>query len=284
MKVRALSPLAGGFLILLISCSDGAKTDRDPSRHTTAQDPAGAAAQGAPPAIDALEESVRTHPRDADARTKLARALHTAGRTREALPHFEAAVEFAPSQRNLLDLGLAYGASSRIQEADATYRRLLELAPDHPVALHNLGNLFYLRGDYENSLSHYRKALEAKPGYVQAQLHIGDALKQLGQFRDAYLAFQQVLELEPKSSEDVTAFDSALYGMASLDIMMGAYDRAGVMLSELVQVNPEHESAHYALGQVLMHQGREAEAEREFELHARLLSLRERSGTAAMAE
>lgn len=220
----------------------------------------------------------------AQAKRALAIALHENRYYEAAVEHFEAAVEIEPSSRALLDLALGYTSAARLRDAERTYRRLLELEPANATALHNLGNLSYKWGDLEASIEYYRKSLVARPDYMLAQLHLAETLRHAGQFEESYRAYEGVLELEPRSSLDVQAYDDALYQLASLDIQMGAHERAGRLLVELLEANPEHPSANYALGQVLLTMGRTEEAARAFATHQRIRAAMKPDGPAAMGD
>jgi tetratricopeptide (TPR) repeat protein len=221
----------------------------------------------------ALWDAVSARPDDAEAQRDLAIRLHGAGRVAEALPHFEKVVALAPNARHLLDLALAYASASRAQDAEKTYRRLLALAPNDAIALHNMGNLAFNRGDAKAAADWYRKALAAKPDYILAQKHLADTLKKLGRYEEAYHAYERVLnDLEPKTAAELEAFDDSLYEMALLDLEMGATQRAADMLAQLVEASPENAQAHYAYSRALTALGRLDEARREIETHQRLTS------------
>ena len=181
-------------------------------------------------------------------------------------------MELRADPRSLLDLALAYNSISRIDDAVATYARLLELTPGNPLALHNLGAIEAKRGEFAKAISFYRQALATDPDYLLAQYHLANALERDGQYKEAYAAFAAVIELEPANATEAALYDDALYRAASLDITMGAHERAAQMLAELLGANPDHESAHYAYGQVLLQLGRIEEAQKEFEEHMRVLS------------
>ena len=51
---------------------------------------------------------------------------------------------------------------------------------------------------------------------------------------------------------------------------MGAVDRAREMLEELLRASPEHGSAYYAYGQVLLRLGRVEDAQRAFDKHVKI--------------
>jgi len=262
----------GAILAILtigLPASGGTTPPAPPAPQRTA-DPAGPApADATRREIEALRAQVARAPEDNELRRRFAIALHGALLRDEAIEQFEILAQRKPTDpRTLLDLALAYGSGARVDDAVAAYGRLLAVSPGHPVALHNLGNLAYKGGDAPAAVEWYQKAIAAKPDYLLAWYHLGDALKLGDRFKDAYRAYEKVLDLEPRTPEDLEAYQDALYKLASLDLAMGAVDRAREMLEELLRANPEHGSAYYAYGQVLMRLGRPEEAQRAFEKHA----------------
>lgn len=224
----------------------------------------------ADPRLGDLRAAVAADPDDEDARRKLAMVLFASKFREEAVEQFEWLAEKSPTVRSLLDLALGYSAVSRLEEAEAAYARLLKLSPDHAIALHNLGNIAYKRGETEKAIELYKKAIAAEPGYLLAYAHLGDAYRQAERYQDAYRAYEKVLDLEPKNATELTTYDDALYRLASLDLQMGEYQRAGMLLSELLRANPEHPSGYYAYGQVLMHLGKVEEAQKAFAAHQQI--------------
>lgn len=72
-----------------------------------------------------------------------------------------------------LGLGNSYYANGELDLAEAAYRRLLELEPDHPIALNNLAQVLADRGCYEEAvdvLDTALKAAEFNKGMVDAIL------------------------------------------------------------------------------------------------------------------
>lgn len=219
-----------------------------------------------------LYEDVERNPADPQAHHALAVALLQAGRTDEALAHFEKVVELEPDTRRLIELGAAYAQASRPDEAAAAFQRALESSPGHPIALHHLGKLAEARGDTEEAISFYHRALESDPDYLIGQFDLAEALRSAGRLKDAYRGYEKVVNLEPKTPHELRAFDEALFQLASLDLRMGATERAVVFLKVLVESVPDHARAHLLLGQALTKLGRTEEARKEFELHERLMA------------
>jgi len=85
----------------------------------------------------------------------------------------------------------------RLEEAEAAYRAVLDLAPGHSGALHNLGVLVARRGDPSAALELFDRLLASEPYYASAHFNRGNALRALGRDREAIQAFRSVTALEP---------------------------------------------------------------------------------------
>jgi tetratricopeptide (TPR) repeat protein len=300
-------PLTSAILLLcFIGCAEpGATADSDTraGSNTTTEVPAGgygsmASASGAaaaPPAqqkaappdeaqLNALRTRLGESPADDRLRRQLAIALLQAEQLDESIEHFTILAEQATDPGPLLELALAYSHATRSADAERTYKRLLEIAPNHHIALHNLGNLAVKQGDYEGALELYIRAITVKPDYLMAYSHLADALKGLSRFKEAYKHYERVLMLEPQNTTELELYDDALYQMASLDIKMGATERGVAMLMELIKVNPAHPKAHYALGQGLLFLGKPEAAQKEFEIHMQIQSKKKPTGAMASSE
>lgn len=294
MNRTLLRVLPAALLLLTLACAGESSQGPAPP----GVDPAGTVGASPAEAVDeteplgkiteeelaSLQTQVTASPEDTELRRRLAIGLYENGKKQESIEHFEKAAELNPGVRSFLDLGLAYGAVSRLPEAEEAYDKILAISPEHPVALHNLGNIAMKLQQNDRAIDFYQRALAAKPDYLLAQFHLGDALKRAERYEEAFAAYEKVLDLEPQDARDVTVYDNALYEMASLNIQMGAYQQAGAMLVELLRVNPKHPKANYALGQVLLALGKPEEAQKAFDAHMKILAEQEPDSPMAMGE
>ncbi len=84
---------------------------------------------------------------------ELGRALSTAGRASEALPHLRKAVELGPTRAVAhSDLGLALLQSGRPAEAIPVFRHALELWPENPLIRFNLARTLLGTGQRDEAL------------------------------------------------------------------------------------------------------------------------------------
>ena len=232
---------------------------------------AGPASGREDPRITALRHAVEARPEDPEAHHTLARALNESGGKPESIPHFERAAELDPSVRNLFDLAVAYTGLSRLPDAEATYRRLLAIAPEEQQALHNLGNVFLGMGRKEEAIDTLWRAIRARPDLLLAQYDLANIYKFYGQHQEAYSMYQSVRRSTPRNEREQEAAVDSLYQIAAIDVARGAHAQAEKALARLLQRMPEHSSAHYMRGQALLHLGRQEEARREFDIHVQIL-------------
>ena len=219
-----------------------------------------------------LKAAVEKQPNDAAARRRLGSALRSAGRTAEAIEQLERAAELAPDGAEiLLGLGTAYSSAGRFDDAEAAYLRILKSSPDHAMALNNLGNIALRRGDEDGAVNWYRQAVEVDPEYLGAKHKLAEALKYYGHFEEAYPVYEGILEMTPTGPRDQTILLNSLYSLGSINLSWNKHDLAEKQLTRVVQLAPNHRSAHYALAQVLTQLGRDEDAQRELKIHMRVL-------------
>ena len=229
-------------------------------------------AEDAEQKIEPFRREAEADPTNAEKQHALGRVLYDANFKEQAIVYLERAAEMNPTVRTLLDLAVGYSGGARYDDAALTYKRLLEMSPNFSIALHNLGALAHRRGDYDESVAYFTRALEKEPDYPLAKLHMGDSLRDSGRLQEAYQSYELVLEREPRNAQEAGAYVDALYKLASLDLRMGAHERAGQLLTELIRLAPKHNRAHYAYGQVLLYMGREDDAQKAFDEHVRILA------------
>jgi Tfp pilus assembly protein PilF len=97
-------------------------------------------------AIDYFQRALRVHPASDAFNSSLHNSLGAvyceSGRCSEAIPHFQRAIELAPSDPEYhTNLGTAFASMGRFAEARAELERALALAPDYAPARASLAHL-----------------------------------------------------------------------------------------------------------------------------------------------
>ena len=156
--------------------------------------------------------------------------------------------------RATLELGFGHHRAGRLGEAMAQYRRVLDLSPRHPDALHMLGVIALQSGQTETAIQHIQRALEIAPQLAQAHHNLGFALRAAKRLDDALAAFRRAVELKPDYADAHNSIGTLLVeDPARLDEAEAAFRR-------LLALAPDNAAAHNNLGVALHRQGRHDEA------------------------
>lgn len=104
-----------------------------------------------------------------------------------------AALEIVPNDVHLLiDQALAFREGKRLDAAEASYRRVLQVAPETFAALAGLGVIDQMRGRHEAALGWFEKARAAQPNSMPVRIDIGRELYALKRQDDAEAVLQSV--------------------------------------------------------------------------------------------
>lgn len=93
--------------------------------------------------------------------------------------------------------GLILQRSGRVEEAEAAFRRALELQPERPETLANLGILQAERGKVEQAITTLRRAVEIAPGAIESRLNLARALSLADRWSEAVAQYDAALQLRP---------------------------------------------------------------------------------------
>ena len=107
-----------------------------------------------------------------------------------------ASVENAQPVLHLLAGHIAVARGS-VAEAEKSWRRVLEVDPDHAEAWNNLGVLYRRRGDDEKALDAFLEAQERSPDRPDIPYNIGNLHKGAGRHDEAVAAYNRAIEIDP---------------------------------------------------------------------------------------
>jgi tetratricopeptide (TPR) repeat protein len=185
---------------------------------------------------------------------------------RQRLGQIAAVERPADGATQLRDQGLVALAKARAT-ADPTYYRQAERAltkalatrPDDPDVLVGMGALALARHEFAEALTWGERARAAAPKKAAVYGVIGDAQVELGRYDEALDTIQTMVDLKP---------DAASYSRVSyLRELHGDLDGAVVAMRRAADASAAGEPAAWTrlhLGNLLLRQGRIAEAEREY--------------------
>ena len=111
----------------------------------------------------------------------LAQANAEADRHTDAVAEYLAAIKLAPSQPGLHEeLGSEYRSLGKVQEAEESFLRELEIAPHNVLAKYELGVLAVEQSDGAKGKELIEAALKEQPGLLHSDYHLGRAEMLLG--------------------------------------------------------------------------------------------------------
>jgi tetratricopeptide (TPR) repeat protein len=139
--------------------------------------------------------------------------------------------------------------------AEQSYRRALELDPDHEEARLGLAVALLDSKKYAEAAEHLEYVRQRQPENLSMQVGLAECRDGLGQSAEAVRLVDEVLAQQP-------GFAAALSLRGRLALESGQAVEAEAWLRRALAVNPSDHNANYNLIQCLYHNGNAAEAQR----------------------
>lgn len=173
------------------------------------------------------------------------------------LPRDESPADPAPtpiSADDAVKLVIDCIKEGRPRDAGALLRRILEVVPGHPGALHYAGMLAFMTGHPEDGIRLVKASLEAAPGMADWHSNLGIMLLQAhDDAAGALEAFRTAVALDPKQF-------NARSNLGVLLRLLGLHTDAEAEYRTAIALNPDHADAYHNLAILLDATGRVAEA------------------------
>ncbi|MBQ7477236.1 MAG: tetratricopeptide repeat protein [Selenomonadaceae bacterium] len=114
----------------------------------------------------------------------------------EAEAKFQAAVDILPYEPNALwNLAITQEKNSKIDEAIATYDRLLRINPNFETGFYNRGRLKMELNDFDGAIKDFKRALQIETRFVDAQNEIAIAHFRQGMYNEAWEDLQTAVKI-----------------------------------------------------------------------------------------
>ena len=193
-------------------------------------------------------------PKNADALNLLGMIADAQGNTADALVYFDRALVSAPKLPAIhFNRANVTSALGRVADADAGYRRAIELKADYTDARLNLGTLWHKNGDTDKAIAIFRELTRFIPSDSRGHFNLGRCLFEREQFSEAEQALSSCLKIAPNHHD-------ALATMASIAAQSGRYRGAVDLLKSAMKTGPKIASRFSNLGNWLLELGLKEEA------------------------
>jgi tetratricopeptide (TPR) repeat protein len=177
-----------------------------------------------------------------------------AGQLDQAEQFCREVIETESENINMLGvLGAILLKQRKINEAEKTLKRTIDLAPTFAKPHEDLGTLYLSENKPEKAATYFEKSARLDPGQVSALFGLANAQLQMDKRREAEDTCDAILEKEPDNIE-------ALRFLAQIAIADKRYVIAEGLLRKIAKSAPDQPAAYHGLGRFLVDRGRLPEA------------------------
>ncbi len=153
--------------------------------------------------------------------------------------------------------------SGRLDEAIASYLKLLAVRPYHAELHNNLGVALRLTGKLDASVSHHRLSLAADPDNPALHSNLGNALRAANRLEEAVKHHYRSVTLNRDFAEGFFNLALCLRDLGRLDEAVGCFGRS-------LALNPDNRRARVELAIALMTRGELRDGFATYEIRKRL--------------
>src|SRR6266403_1903805 len=185
-------------------------------------------------------------------------------RWRDSLTLFQHALAVTPPNLRIEhNLGVAFGASDRYDEAAAHFAKALQIDPNFYDGLVAMGVTRAHQGRLPEAIEYFQAAIHSQPDAPKARVQLAHALWTENRDEAALEEMDHASQLAPKDADIRADFGLAL-------ALVGRIPEAIEQLHEALRLNPNSAEAHNNLGLALLASGKARESIAEFEVALRL--------------
>lgn len=205
-------------------------------------------------AVEFLECAAALWPQAAVIHADLGKAYRSLGRLDHAEHSYRRAVQLRPDSGDLSDeLGLILLGQGKIALAVAQFRQTLRLDPNRAETHNRLGIAFKHGGDRQQALAHLRWAVQQDPCLAEAHSNLGQFLLALNETQPALFHCGEAVRLCPESAAFHLNFGNVLS-------TQGQFSQAKAAYAESLRLAPTLALTYNNMGQVLQAEGKLDEA------------------------
>lgn len=146
------------------------------------------------------------------------------------------------------NLGFFYFRGGRFFEAEAEYRKAVQLDPNYLIAYHNLATVYLELNKIQPAKNIFEQLVRRFPGYPDPYVGLGLVFQKLDDNEKAFVFFQKAIQINPYSSAAYVGLGNSQQEQGHLALAKSAFEKA-------IWLNPDSSSAYYNLGNVFYQEG-----------------------------
>jgi tetratricopeptide (TPR) repeat protein len=210
-------------------------------------------------AVEAFQRALELEPESADIAVALGIAMIRTGRLISAAEVFEKLAadhpQFEPAYCHRIYVYAELGRHDRAEEMFYLAQQINESCPH---CFFHMGMSLAERAQMERAIYCWQKVLEIEPEYGGVQYRIAQAYRALGKWTEARQHYLLAYREEPGDTD-------ILYEFAELTAIAGNLPDAAEKFRQILDLDPQHVRASFALGNIRLAQGEAAKALEYFE-------------------
>lgn len=166
--------------------------------------------------------------------------------------------------KKAFDEGVAASRASDHDGAIARFTAAAAVQPNCPECFYNIGAAYIQKKDEKQAEASYRKALEIKPDHAESLNALATLLNNQKRFDEAAAVSAKAAASAPAGNAD------AIYNQGIILWNGGKIAEAKVKFEEAAKADPNHADARFQLGMALLNEGKVPEATASFEQYLKM--------------
>ena len=138
--------------------------------------------------------------------------------------------------RRILKQGEDLFARGDLEQAESSFKAILEAQPDHTEALNNLGVIAFQQDDHKKAYAYLQKAVETDPTYIEAIENLARCAMAMGDFHGTVTLLQKTYETGKVNPGLLNIMEECL-------VRLGDTSTAIEVLNESLKSDPDQEEA-----------------------------------------
>ena len=120
--------------------------------------------------------------------------------------YFSKIVEQSPgSSFAYFGLGDVYRKMGRLDDAMREWQKALQLSPYDPEILNSVGNIYFIKGDYDRAINFYKMAFMGAPRNAETCYNLAIALEKTGKTKEAETYYREFIKIASEHYKDIVS-------------------------------------------------------------------------------
>ena len=187
---------------------------------------------------------------------KIAVDLHTKGKITDAKNIYEKILEVKPEHfLALSNLGIVFSQLREFERALELFNKVILINPKYAEGYNNLGNALFELSEFDKSLNCYKKAVKLDSNFSDAFNNLGNVYQKKNDLKKAIESYESAISLNVGRGKD-----KPYYNLANIYRELGNFEKSINFYKMSISINPNFVSAHINLSIALNKNGNLKEA------------------------